>query len=116
VHEDLYRRSQFPFSAIIESSFQVTKPGEQNMSPSSRIAPNAGVLFVALILLYAAPRVVAEPLPLKRAVELALAHSTVTAAARPMSNVSSLRIARPETNTSPSSWWVQGWASPGAFR
>jgi hypothetical protein len=30
VHEDaLYSRSQSPFSAIIESSFQVSKPGEQ---------------------------------------------------------------------------------------
>jgi outer membrane protein TolC len=49
------------------------------MNPAPRCAPRIGALCVIAML--ALPRLAAEPLRLKRAVELALAHSTTVAAA-----------------------------------
>lgn len=49
------------------------------MNPASRCAPRISAFL--LIAIFALPRLAAEPLPLKRAVELALAHSTTAAAA-----------------------------------
>ena len=51
------------------------------MSSASRRAPRVSALLLSSVILFVAPRIAAEPLPLKRAVELALAHSTITAAA-----------------------------------
>src|SRR5690242_1976917 len=49
------------------------------MNPAPRCAPRiAAFLLIAILAL---PRLAAEPLPLKRAVELALAHSTTAASA-----------------------------------
>jgi outer membrane protein TolC len=54
--------------------------GEQMKSVSCRLWP-AYFLLLATFVVFAEPALFAEPLPLKRVVELALAHSTVTAAA-----------------------------------
>ena len=54
--------------------------GEQMKSVFCRAWP-ASFLLLATFVVFAEPRLFAEPLPLKRVVELALAHSTVTAAA-----------------------------------
>jgi outer membrane protein len=51
------------------------------MSPASPIAVRGRVLWLASIVLFFSTRLFAEPLPLKRAVELALAHSTTSAGA-----------------------------------
>lgn len=52
------------------------------MKSASRCAPFLSILVcVAVLLLSAIPQLVAEPLPLKRAVELALSHSTTAGAA-----------------------------------
>jgi outer membrane protein TolC len=52
------------------------------MKPASRCAPRVcALMLIWMFLFFALPRLAAEPLPLKRAVELALTHSTTTAAA-----------------------------------
>ena len=56
-------------------------PEGENMSPASRRALRVSALLLSSVVLLVPPRISAESLPLKRAVELALAHSTTTAAA-----------------------------------
>lgn len=51
------------------------------MSPASPIAARGRVFWLVLIILLFSTRLFAEPLPLKRAVELALSHSTAAAGA-----------------------------------
>jgi outer membrane protein TolC len=51
------------------------------MKPASRCASRLWLLLLAVFLLSSVARLVAEPVPLKRAVELALSHSTTAAAA-----------------------------------
>lgn len=51
------------------------------MKPVSRLASASSALLLGAFVLSALPQVFGEPLPLKRAVELALTHSTTTAAA-----------------------------------
>ena len=57
---------------------RISREGEA-MNSAPRCAPRIGAFLLLAIL--ALPRLSAEPLPLKRAVELALAHSTTAAAA-----------------------------------
>jgi hypothetical protein len=55
----------------------------EKMKHASRRAPRIGPLLLVLVaLFFALPRLTAEPVALKRIVELALAHSTAAAAAR----------------------------------
>ena len=72
---DLPGRLQSPFSS--ESIFSQVK----TMSPASPIAARGRVFWLVLIILLFSTRLFAEPLPLKRAVELALSHSTAAAGA-----------------------------------
>ena len=65
-------------SPFLSSRFSLE--GEQMKSVSCR-ASIVSSLLLGISIFAAAPRLAAEPLPLKRAVELALAHSTTAAAA-----------------------------------
>ena len=72
---DLPGHLQSPFSS--ESIFSQVK----TMSPASPIAARGRVFWLVSIILLFSTRLFAEPLPLKRAVELALSHSTTAAGA-----------------------------------
>ena len=80
------------------------------MNYAPRCAPRIGA--VLLLAMLAVSRLSAEPLPLKRAVELALAHSSTAAAA----NADQQRVFASYREARSSSSWAQDWENPGDTR